>query len=476
MKLNAALPLPNYFLTPSISRRSFSLGLAGSAFAAKPSRLLLSAGTVVTMDAQRRVLTDGAVAIEGEKIVAVGARLELERAFKGARRLHRPGAILMPGLINTHTHIAMSLMRGVADDKRLQDWLESYIFPAEARNVSKEFCYWGTLLGCLEMMLSGTTTYADMYYFEEEVARATKQAGMRGVLGQTVIGFPVADAVTPAAALSRTEAFFKQYANDPLIIPGVAPHALYTNTRQTLEACRKLANQYAKPLLIHVSETKRENDDMIRQHGKSPVQILDAWGIFDGPTIAAHAIWVDDADIATLARKKVGIAHCPSSNMKLASGIAPVLKQLAAGLHVGVGTDGPAGSNNDFHLMEEMDLAAKLAKVQAMDPEVLPAKTALEMATLHGAAIIGMADKLGSLEVGKLADLVFLRANAPNMVPGFDPYSTIVYAAKGADVTDVFVHGEAVVRDAKPVKLKAAEIMAKAQEYQQQIVLSLKTK
>ncbi len=476
MKPNVTFALPNYFRTPSISRRSFSLGLAGSALAAKPARLLLSAGTVVTMDAQRRVFTDGAVAIQGEKIVAVGPRAELEREFKGARRLHKPDAILMPGLINTHTHVAMSLMRGVADDKRLQDWLESYIFPAEARNVSKEFCYWGTLLGCLEMLLSGTTTYTDMYYFEEEVARATRQAGLRGVLGQTVIGFPVADAVTPEAALLRTEAFFKQYANDPLIIPAVAPHALYTNTRQTLEACRKLANQYSKPLLIHVSETKRENDDMIRQHGKSPVQVLAEWGIFDGPTIAAHAIWVDDADIATLARKKVGISHCPSSNMKLASGIAPVLKQLAAGLHVGVGSDGPAGSNNDFHLIEEMDLAAKLAKVHAMNPEVLPARTALEMATVHGAAVIGMADKLGSLEVGKLADLVFLQANAPNMVPSFDPYSTIVYAAKAADVTDVFVNGEAVVRDAKPVKLKAAEIVAKAREYQQQIVLSLKTK
>jgi len=428
------------------------------------------------MDAQRRVLADGAVAFEGSKILAVGPRLEIEREFKGARRIQKPNSILIPGLINTHAHIPMSLLRGIADDKRLQDWLENYIFPAEARNVSKEFCYWGTLLGCLEMMLSGTTTYTDMYYFEEEVARATKQAGLRGVLGQSVIGFPVADAKTPADALIRTEAFFKQFARDPLITPAVAPHALYTNSKETLQACRKLADRYQKPLVIHVSETKRENEEMIAKYGKSPVQTLAEWGIFDGLTIAAHVIWVDDRDIATLARKKVGIAHCPTSNMKLASGVAPIIKQLAAGLHVGVGTDGPAGSNNDFHLIEEMDLAAKLAKVTAMDPEVLPAKTALEMATVHGAAILGMSDKLGSLEAGKLADIVLLKTDSANMLPSFDPYSTIVYAAKAADVTDVFVHGEPVVRDGKPVKIQATPILAQARKYQQQVLLSISKK
>ncbi|MBM3761362.1 MAG: amidohydrolase [Acidobacteria bacterium] len=428
------------------------------------------------MDAQRRVIEDGAIVLEGSKILAVGLRSELERQFKGARKVLRANSILLPGLINTHAHIPMSLLRGIADDKRLQDWLENYIFPAEGRNVTREFCYWGTLLGCLEMMLSGTTTYTDMYYFEEEIARATVQAGMRGVLGQTVIGFPVADAKTPVEALARTEAFFKQYSAEPLITPAVAPHALYTNSKETLQACRKLANQYKRPLVIHVSETKRENDDMIAKYGKSPVQTLDDWGIFDGPTIAAHVIWVDDQDIATLARKRVGIAHCPSSNMKLASGIAPVLKQLAAGLHVGVGTDGPAGSNNDFHLIEEMDLAAKLAKVHAMNPEVLPAKTALEMATVHGAAVLGMSEQIGSLEAGKLADCVFLRSSSPNLIPSFDPYSSIVYAAKAADVTDVYIHGEQVVAAGKSLKLDTQLILKKVQDYQRQVVLSLSKK
>ena len=426
------------------------------------------------MDKERRVLTDGAVAVEGGKIVQVGLRADLERSFRFAKHLHRPDAILIPGLINTHTHVPMALMRGIADDKRLQDWLEQYIFPAEAKNLTKEFCYWGTLLGCLEMLLSGTTTYTDMYYFEEEIARATKQAGMRGVLGQTVIGFPVSDAKTPADSLARAEAFFKQYANDPLIVPAIAPHALYTNTRETLEACRKLANQYKRPLLIHISETKRENDDIVKQHGKTPTQVLSEWGILDGLTVAAHCVWTNDADIATLAHKKTGIAHCPSSNMKLASGFAPVVKQLAAGLHVGLGTDGPAGSNNDFHMMEEMDLAAKLAKVHMMDPEVLPARTALEMATLHGAAVIGMENQLGSLEVGKFADAVFLRTDVANAVPSFDPYSTVVYALKAADVSDVFINGQPVVRDGHALTLKPAEILSKARAYQAQVVLSLK--
>lgn len=428
------------------------------------------------MDGARRVIEDGGLVTEGEKIIAVGPRASLEKEFKSARRVQRPNSILIPGLINTHSHVPMSLLRGIADDRRLQDWLENFIFPAEARNVSREFCYWGTLLGCLEMTLSGTTTYTDMYYFEEEIARATCQAGMRGVLGQSVIGFPVADANNPADALARTEAFFKQYANDSLIVPAIAPHALYTNSEETLRACRKLANQYGKPLLIHLSETKRENDDMIAKYGRTPTQVLAGWGIFDGPTVAAHAIWVDDRDIATLAAKKVGVAHCPSSNMKLASGIAPVLKQLAAGLHVGVGTDGPAGSNNDFHLMEEMDLAAKLAKVHAMDPQVLPARTALEMATIHGAAVVGLSDKIGSLEAGKLADLVFVRSDAPNVTPSFDPYSSIVYAAKGADVTDVYIHGSAVVTAGRSVTLNASSILAKARQYQRDIVLSLQKK
>lgn len=462
------------------TRRAFAFSLASAslspALAAEPCDWLLSAGTVVTMDAQRRIVPDGALAISGNKILAAGPRAELAARFKPRRTLARPNAILIPGLINTHAHCSMSLLRGVADDRRLQDWLENFIFPAEAKNVTAPFCFDGALYGAAEMALSGTTCYVDMYYFEEEVARATRQVGIRGVLGQTVIGFPVADAKTPADALTRTEAFFKTFANDDLIIPAVAPHALYTNSRESLTASRALANRYRRPLVIHVSETRKENDDMRNKYGKSPVQTLAEWGIFDGPTIAAHVIWVDEEDIRTLARHKVGIAHCPSSNMKLASGIAPVAKQLAAGLHVGLGTDGPAGSNNDFHLLEELDLAAKLAKVAAMDPQVLPAQTVLEMATLHGAAIIGRQADLGSLEAGKLADCVFVRTDVLHAQPLYDPYSAIAYALKSSDITDVFVGGKAVVRGGELVNVRQAELLAKAAQYRKQIVLSLQKK
>lgn len=425
------------------------------------------------MDPARRVIADGAIALRGSQILAVGPRAEIEKSYTTAKRISRPQSFLLPGMINTHAHAAMSLLRGIADDRRLADWLENYIFPAEARNVGKEFCFWGTQLACAEMLRGGTTTYVDMYYFEEEAARATKLVGMRGVLGQTVIGFPVPDANTPKDALDRTEAFMKQFAQDELIIPAVAPHALYTNSEDTLRKCRALADKYMMPLLIHVSETKKELDDMRKQHGRSPVETLAAWGIFDGPTIAAHVIWVNEADIKILAAKKVGLAHCPSSNMKLASGVAPVLDQQSAGLRVGLGTDGPSGSNNDFQLLEELDLAAKLQKVTKMDPQVLPAQKALEMATIDGAHVIGRERELGSLEAGKKADLVFLDVDTLHSTPSFDPYSTVVYSAKSADVQDVFVNGKLVLRSGKLLNVNEIALKAKALDFQRQVRLSL---
>ena len=318
---------------------------------------------VVTMDPQRRVIENGAVAIRGERIVAAGPKAEIERRYQARQRLDRPDAILAPGLINTHTHAAMSLFRGIADDLRLQDWLEHYIFPAEAKNVTPDFVRWGTRLGCLEMLLSGTTTFTDMYYFEDVVAEAAKEAGMRGVLGETIIGFPSPDAKTPADALAFTESYLTRFHDDPLIVPAVAPHAIYTNSDETLQACRALANQHDAPLVIHLSETKHENDECLAKRHMTPTQALDSLGVFNGRTVAAHAVWVDEADMAILKARGVGIAHCPSSNMKLASGVAPVTRMLALDLAVGLGPDGPAGSNNDFNMFEEMDLAAKLQKV-----------------------------------------------------------------------------------------------------------------
>ena len=445
-----------------------------SALGAESADWIWTARYVVTMDPQRRVIEDGAIAIGGERILAAGPRSEIEQRYQARQRLDRPDAILAPGLIDTHTHAAMSLFRGIADDLRLQEWLEHYIFPAEARNVTPEFVRWGTRLGCLEMLLSGTTTYTDMYYFEDVVAEATKEAGMRGVLGETIIGFPSPDAKTPNDALAFTDRFLTRFHDDPLIGPAVAPHAIYTNSDETLKACRALANRHGAPLVIHLSETKHENDECLARRKLTPTQALDAMGVFNGRTVAAHAVWVDEADLAILKSRGVGIAHCPSSNMKLASGVAPVTRMLALDMPVGLGPDGPAGSNNDFNMFEEMDLAAKLQKVITGDPRNLPAEAAVEMATIRGARALGMEKEIGSLESGKRADLISIRLDRPNAVPMYNVYSQMVYALKGSDVEDVMVNGKLLVKDAQPLTLNAAQIEAKARGYREQVQKSLR--
>ncbi len=428
---------------------------------------------VVTMDPARRVIENGAVAIAGDHIVEAGPRAEIDGKYTAAHRLERPDAILAPGLINTHTHAAMSLFRGIADDVNLQEWLEKFIFPAEAKNVDREFVRWGTRLAVLEMALSGTTTYTDMYYFEETVAEETKAAGLRGMLGQTIIGFPAPDYKTPQAALTGTEAFLKAYANDPLIVPAVAPHSIYTNSDQTLVACRRLADQYQKPLVIHLSETKKENDDALAERKKTPTATLDALGVLNGWTVAAHGVWLDDADLAMLRSHGTGLAHCPSSNMMLSSGVAPVVKILNLGIPMGLGTDGVAGSNNDHNMMEEMDLAAKLQKVSTNDPRSLPAKEAFAMATILGAKALRMDSLIGSIEAGKRADLITIRIDEPHAVPMYDVYTQLVYALKGSDISDVMVNGKVIVRDRRMLTLDEAEVLAKAEEYRQKVAESL---
>jgi 5-methylthioadenosine/S-adenosylhomocysteine deaminase len=453
--------------------RTFSFFLFASMLAAAPADWIWSARYVITEDAQHRVIENGAIAIRGDRIVGVGTRAEIDRQFQAKQRLDRPDAILAPGLINTHTHAAMSLFRGIADDLKLQDWLEKFIFPAEAKNVSPDFVRWGTRLGCLEMLLGGTTTFTDMYYFEDVVAEVAKEAGMRGVLGETIIGFPVADNKTPAAALQFTEKYLQRFANDPLVVPAVAPHALYTNSDETLKASRALADKYRVPLVIHLSETKKENDDAMAQRHMSPTKILDSLGVLTGRTVAAHGVWLNDEDMAILKSRGVGVAHCPSSNMKLASGVAPVVKMLSLDMAVGLGPDGPAGSNNDFNMFEEMDLAAKLAKVTTNDPRALPATAALEMATIRGARVLGMEKEIGSLEVGKRADMIVVRTDRAHATPMYDPISQMVYALKADDVRDVMVNGRPVVRDSRILTLNAVQILQKAAEYRAKVTASL---
>jgi 5-methylthioadenosine/S-adenosylhomocysteine deaminase len=450
------------------------LCLCATALSAEPADWIYTARYVVTMDAQHRLINNGAVAIRGERIVGIGKRADIEKQFQATHRLDRPDALIMPGLINTHTHAAMSLLRGIADDLHLQDWLEKYIFPAEAKNVTPDFVLWGTRLACLEMMLSGTTTYVDMYYFEDQVARATKEAGMRGVLGETILKFKSPDSATPQDALRFTEKFLEQYKGDPLIVAAPAPHAIYTNDDATLQATRKLADKYKVPVVIHLSETKRENDDSVKARGMTPTQLLNKLGVLDGPVIAAHGVWLDDGDLKILKDHGTGIAHCPSSNMKLASGVAPVMKMLGLGIPTGLGTDGPAGSNNDFNLMEEMNLAANLQKVTTGDPTALNAEQAIAMATILGARVTGLDKEIGSLEIGKRADLITVRLDRPNAVPLYNVYSQIVYALKGSDVEDVTVNGKPIVRAGRSLTLDSAQIIIKAREYGAKVAASLK--
>ncbi len=432
--------------------------------------LLIRGGTVVSMDAEERVLSGGSVAIRGDRIVAV---LDSTAPLPPAREtIDAAGHLVIPGLINAHGHAAMTLLRGIADDLKLLEWLEDHIFPAESKNVSPEFVYWGTLLGCVEMARSGTTTYVDMYMFEGEAARATERAGIRGVLGQSVIGFPVPDYRTPEEALAGARAFIERYRSHPLIIPSVAPHALYTTPLAIVERARDLAREYGVPLQIHAVEPPEENDQMMQKLGKRTIDALADAGILGPGTILHHAIWLSEEDIRTIARYGASTSHNPESNMKTASGVSPVPDLLAAGVAVGLGTDGPA-SNNNLDMFEEMDTAAKLHKLVHQDPTVMPAKTVFRMATLGGAKALGIADRVGSLEAGKLADVVLVDTRAPELTPLYDVYSHLVYAAKGGNVSTVVVNGKIVVRNRRMETVDEAEVLAKARELKDRILESL---
>ncbi|HUR33679.1 MAG TPA: amidohydrolase, partial [Vicinamibacterales bacterium] len=367
--------------------------------------LVVIGGTVLTENDARQVLSPGAVAINGSDIVDVGTPADIAARYTAAQTIEVRDQVVLPGLINTHTHAPMVMFRGLADDLALMDWLQKYIFPAEAKTVSPDFVRTGTRLAALEMIQSGTTTYADMYYFEEEIAKATKDAGLRGVLGQTVIQFPVADARTPAEGLARAEAFIKVYKDDPLIVPAVAPHAMYTLDQATLVAAAQLGRKYDVPVLIHLAETQDEVKTARDQHRNTPAGYLESIGFWGPKTVAAHGVWVTDEDIAILGRRHVGVSHNPESNMKLASGTAPVLKYIAAGVNLSLGTDG-AASNNDLDMFEAMRQASLLAKLGSGNPTAVPAQVALDLATIGGAKALGMEQLIGSIEPGKRADLI----------------------------------------------------------------------
>lgn len=453
------------------------IGVASSPVGGQPARqpvdLLVDGGTAVTMDPERHVIPNAAIAISGDRIVAVGPRGEIDPHYLPAHRLLAHGQLVLPGLINGHNHAAMTLFRGLGDDLPLQEWLNDYIFPAEARNVAPDFVAWGTRLAVLEMLRSGTTTFADMYYFEGTVARTAREGGMRAVLGEAIVDFPAPDNKTPADALAYTEAFLKRWKGDPLITAAVAPHSIYLLSAESLRATFALARRYHAPILIHLAETQREIDESRAAHGYSPVGYLDHLGLLGPDVVAAHCVWVDAADISLLVAHQVGCIHNPSSNMMLASGVAPVGEMLAAKMRLGLGTDGPAGSNNDLSIMEEMDLAAKLQKVHRKDPRALNAEQALEMGTIGGARALHMESELGSLEPGKKADLIILSLDSPNAVPLYDLYAQIVYSLKGEDVRTVIIGGRIVMKDRRVLTLDEAQVIAHARDYGARIRSSL---
>ena len=439
---------------------------------AVPVDLLISHATIVTMDAQRDIIQNGAIAIRGDEILSVGSIDP--KTIQAKETIDAHNKLILPGFINAHTHVPMSLFRGLKDDVTLDDWLRKFIFPAEAKNVTEDFVRWGTRLAAAEQIRSGVTTFADMYYFEDAIAEETKAAGMRGVLGETFIDFPAPDNKTHDQLLAYAERFLQRWRNDPLIHAAVAPHSIYTDSEQTLKDAATLARKYNAPILIHVAEMKKELDESLEKNHATPVQYLDRIGLLGPDVLAAHCIYVNDTDRKILAERKVGCAHNPSSNMMLASGIAPVVEERAAGIAVGLGTDGPAGSNNDFNLMEEIDLAAKLQKISKMDPRALGARGAVEMATIDGARALHLEKQIGSLEPGKKADLILISLDAPNAVPMFDAYSQLAYSLKAADIETVVIGGRVVMRNHKLLTVNEPAAIAKAREYQTKIAASLK--
>jgi len=435
--------------------------------------LIVTHGIVVTMDGTRAIYQDGAVAVRGDSIVAVGPREEVESRFQAAQAIDARGGLVLPGFINGHTHVPMTLFRGLHDDVTLNDWLYKYIFPAEAKNVNEEFVRWGTRLAAAEQIRAGVTTFADMYYFEDAIAEETKAAGMRGVLGETFIDFPAPDNKSEAEMLAYTEKFLKRWQGDPLIHAAPAPHSIYTCSKKTLQDAAELARKYHAPILIHVAEMKKEWEDSEKANGMSPVQYLEKIGVLGPDIVAAHCIFVDEADRKLLAERGVGCVHNPSSNMMIASGVSPVPEMRAVGVAVGLGTDGPAGSNNDLDLMEEIDLAAKLAKISKMNPLALNAKSVVEMATIDGARAIHMEKEIGSIEAGKKADIILISLNEANALPMYDIYAQIAYSLKGSDVETVIIGGKVVMRDHRLLTVDEPKVLEKAREYGKSVKASL---
>ncbi|ABK18635.1 amidohydrolase [Syntrophobacter fumaroxidans] len=419
--------------------------------------LLLVNGMVLTLDPDGRRFDPGAVAILNGEIAAVGPAERLAADFRATRTLDVGGCVVLPGLINAHTHAAMTLFRGLADDLPLMEWLQQHIFPAEAK-LTEDWVYWGTMLACAEMIRSGTTTFCDMYLFEHKVAEAARAAGMRAVVGEVLYDFPSPHYGPIENGLRFTESLIERWKEDPLIRIAVEPHAPYTCSPSLLTRCNDIALRHRVPLIIHLSENEAEVEQVLSRYGRRPVAHLEEIGLLGPHLVADHCVALDERDLELLGERGVHVVHNPESNMKLASGIAPVPKLLERGVNVALGTDGCA-SNNNLDLFGEMDTCAKLHKAATLDPTAMPAETVLRMATAGGARALGMGGRIGELSVGRLADLIVVDFRKPHLVPVYNPISHLVYAARSSDVRHAVIHGRLVMEDRRLLTMNVDEVM-----------------
>lgn len=430
-----------------------------------PADLIVTRARVVTMNAAREVIDDGAVVIRGEKILAVGPAA-IAASYSAPRTIDARGGIVMPGMVNTHTHIPMTVFRGLGDD--VPDRLRRFIFPLEKTFVTREVVAGGSLLGLLEMIEGGVTTFANMYYFEDEVARATKQAGLRAVLGQTILNFPAPDSPEPYGGLALAKKFVAEHRGDPLITPAFAPHAPYTVDAAHLRLVAEASAALDAPVMIHLAEMTEEMTSLRKDHNMTPVEYLDSLGLLNRRLLAAHCIFVTDSDIALLKARDAGVAHAMVANIKSAKGVAPALKMFNDGLRVGLATDGPM-SGNTLDIVGQLGYVAKVHKLDRKDRNVMPAAAVVEMATLGGARALHLEAKIGSLEPGKLADLVIVDTDSTAMLPLYDVYSALVYAASPRDIRTTIVHGRILMEDRVVKTLDAAAVKARMRALSAQI-------
>jgi 5-methylthioadenosine/S-adenosylhomocysteine deaminase len=429
----------------------------------EPVEILILGGTLITLSDQMEVIEDAAVGISGGRIRFATPRADAP-APNATETIDATGCVIMPGLVNTHTHLPMSCFRGLADDLPLMEWLHDHMFPAEAKHVSREMIYRGALLGLAEMILSGTTTCCDSYFYESHVAQAAVDAGVRIVAGQGFIDFSPPDAEEIGKKAAAAEIFIAKWQpHSPMVVPSLFCHSPYTCATQTLQTVKRIADEADVPFMMHLSETKEEVEIIRSRYGLRPVHYLDKIGVLGGNSAAVHCVWLDDSEMDVIAASGTAVCHCPESNMKLASGVARIPEFLKRGVPVGLGTDGCA-SNNDLDMLLELDTMAKLHKVDTLNPTVLDAATSLRIATIGGARVLGLQDLVGSVEPGKRADLIVLDMRKPHLTPLYHVYSQIVYACGGSDVRDVLIDGKIVMRNRKLLTLDVQKVMDDVRE------------